>query len=163
MTRLLPIAVLAAALCFRLAHAAGTETTAPETPTARESMAQGKAAVAKKDWQAAIAAYKAAVDDEPANPDAHNMLAYSFRKQATPNLDKAFEHYRIALKLNPKHLGAHEYIGEAYLMAGKPQDAKTHLAHLEKLCGKKCEEYQDLARAIAGHSAKVGAQANAKY
>lgn len=31
-------------------------------------------------------------------------------------LDLAFKHYQRALQLDPRHLGAHEYIGEAYLM-----------------------------------------------
>lgn len=48
------------------------------------------------------------------------------------------------------HRGAHEYIGEAYLMDNKPEEAKRHLAELEKICGNRtCEEYADLAKAIA--------------
>jgi len=83
------------------------------------------------------------------------LLAYSYRKQARPDLPKAFEHYNIALKLDPKHRGAHEYIGEAYLMDKKPAEAEQHLAELEKICGNKtCEEYADLARAIADYKAK---------
>ena len=87
---------------------------------------------------------------EPTNADGFNLLAYSLRKQAKPDLSKAFENYLIAFKLDPKHKGAHEYIGEAYLMDKKPDEAKKHLAILEKLCGNKaCEEYVDLAKAIA--------------
>jgi tetratricopeptide (TPR) repeat protein len=85
----------------------------------------------------------------------HNLLGYSYRKQAQPNLAKAFEHYQKALGLNPKHKGAHEYIGEAYLMDKKPSEAQKHLAELEKLCGNKnCEEYADLAKAISEYKAK---------
>lgn len=63
---------------------------------------------------------------------------------------QAFEHYRIALKLEPNHKGAHEYIGEAYLMAKKPAEAERHLAELQRICGNTtCEEDLDLARAIA--------------
>jgi len=29
-------------------------------------------------------------------------------------MKQAFEHYERALKLNPRHRGAHEYVGEAY-------------------------------------------------
>ena len=46
----------------------------------------------------------------------HQRLAFSYRKQAQPDLVKAFEHYNIALKINSSHRGDHEYIGEAYLM-----------------------------------------------
>lgn len=56
----------------------------------------------------------------------------------------------MALKLNPNHKGAHEYIGEAYLMDNQPDEAQKHLVQLEKICGNKsCEEYEDLARALA--------------
>ena len=67
---------------------------------------------------------------------------------------KAFEHYNIALKINPNHIGAHEYIGEAYLMDKKPVEAEKHLVSLEKICGNKtCEEFVDLQRAIAQYKA----------
>jgi tetratricopeptide (TPR) repeat protein len=64
-------------------------------------------------------------------------------------MDRAFEHYKRALTIEPRHRGAHEYIGEAYLMIGDKAKAREHLAALERLCGRDCEEYRDLARAIA--------------
>lgn len=122
----------------------------PDTP-----LQAGRKAVAAKDWQTAIRHLEKAVLQEPNNPDSFNLLAFSFRKQAKPNLPKAFENYRIALKLDPKHKGAHEYIGEAYLMDKKPVEAEKHLVILESLCGNKtCEEYQDLEKAIADYSKK---------
>jgi hypothetical protein len=61
----------------------------------------------------------------------------------------------MALQLDPKHKGAHEYIGEAYLMDKKPAEAEKHLASLEKICGNKtCEEYADLAKSLADYRAK---------
>jgi Tfp pilus assembly protein PilF len=136
----------------------------PETPNANtqdvaskqdSSLQAGRKAVALGDWQAAINHLEKAVLQEPKNADSFNLLAFSFRKQAKPNLTKAFENYRIALKLDPKHKGAHEYIGEAYLMDNKPAEAEKHLAILESLCGNKtCEEYQDLAKAMADYSKK---------
>jgi tetratricopeptide (TPR) repeat protein len=79
------------------------------------------------------------------------MLGYSYRKQAKPDLSKAFEHYGIALKLNPKHRSANEYIGKAYLLSKQPDMANKHLAALEAICGKSCDEYKDLAKAIAAY------------
>jgi len=35
------------------------------------------------------------------------------------------------------------------LKAGQPDKAAEHLVRLEKICGKGCEEYQDLSKAIA--------------
>ena len=124
-------------------------------PTVAERMSNARSAIKAQNWRTALAELNVAVKEEPRNADAHNLLAYSYRKQARPDLPKAFEHYNIALKLDPKHRGAHEYIGEAYLMDKKPAEAEQHLAELEKICGNKtCEEYADLARAIADYKAK---------
>ena len=96
-----------------------------------------------------------AVREEPRNADIHNLLGYSLRKQARPDLPRAFEHYRRAIELDPRHKGAHEYIGEAYLMDRKPQEAEKHLAALQQICGNTtCEEYVDLAKAIADYRLK---------
>ena len=84
---------------------------------------------------------------EPTNADAAELLGYAYRNQR--KYDLAFEHYRAALQLDPKHRGAHEYIGEAYLLIGNKAKAQEHLAALERICGKKCDEYQDLQKAIA--------------
>ena len=68
---------------------------------------------------------------------------------------EAYEHDNTALKLNPNHKGAHEYIGEAYLLDGKPAKAEEHLARLKTICGgSACEEHDDLAKALAAYRAK---------
>ena len=84
---------------------------------------------------------------EPTNADAQNLLGYAYRNQK--KYDLAFRHYNEALRLDPKHKGAHEYIGEAYLLVGNKAKAQEHLAALERICTKRCDEYQDLARAVA--------------
>jgi Flp pilus assembly protein TadD len=145
--------LLLALLASSVSFAADTPTVSEPTPS--ERLATARTAIQAKDWRKAIAELNAAARAEPRNADVHNLLGYSYRKQATPNLPKAFEHYGTALKLNPQHKGAHEYIGEAYLMDKKPAEAEKHLAELEKLCGNKtCEEYADLAKAIADYKAK---------
>jgi len=83
--------------------------------------------------------------------DAHNWLAYAYRKSG--QLERAFVHYKRALQIMPGHLGAHEYIGEAYLMAGQPERAEYHLRELARLCAAQCEQYEDLKSAIAAHKA----------
>jgi hypothetical protein len=56
--------------------------------------------------------------------------------------------------LNPRHRGAHEYIGEAYLMAGDLAGAQKHLDALRKLCLLPCDELADLEREIAAFKKK---------
>jgi hypothetical protein len=65
-----------------------------------------------------------------------------------------FKHYNEALRIDPKHRGAHEYIGEAYLMVNNLPKAKEHLGALDKLCFFPCSEYTELKNAIAAHEQK---------
>jgi tetratricopeptide (TPR) repeat protein len=106
----------------------------------------GVAAVSEQRWADAIQALQRHVSRNYRDADGHNYLAYSLRKSG--RLDEAFKHYKLALTFNPKHLGAHEYIGEAYVMAGQPAEARKHLEQLAALCGTQCEQYKDLAEAI---------------
>ena len=146
---------LAGAALLSAGHVSAADTPTVSQPTASQRLDLARDAIKAKEWRKALAELNIAVKDEPRNADVHNLLGYSYRKQASPNLPKAFEHYKTALGLNPKHKGAHEYIGEAYLMDKKPQEAEKHLVELEKLCGNKtCEEYTDLAKALAEYRAK---------
>ena len=43
----------------------------------------------------------------------------------------------MAIEINPEHLGAHEYLGELYLMMGNKIKAKDMLQALKKLAGNK--------------------------
>jgi tetratricopeptide (TPR) repeat protein len=106
------------------------------------------AAIAKKDWLAAQTTLKQALTGNSQNADYHNLYAYSLRKGANPDMKLVFFHYEEALRINPKHRGAHEYMGEAYLEAGDLAKAKEHLAALDKLCFFGCEEYKDLKSAV---------------
>lgn len=151
-----------AALALALPGAAFAADTAPSSYTppapkvvAKERITLAREAIQAKDWKAAIALLTEAVQAQPGNADLHNLLGYAYRKQATPDLPRSFENYRLALKLNPEHRGAHEYIGEAYLMDKNPAKAQEHLTRLKSICGNTtCEEYQDLSKAIAEYQAK---------
>jgi len=109
------------------------------------------AAAERKDWAGAAAAMRDALAKDANNADYHNLYAYSLRRGGTQDLDQVFKHYNEALRLDPKHRGAHEYIGEAYLMVGNVAKAKEHLSALDKLCFFGCSEYSDLKRAISEH------------
>jgi len=115
---------------------------------------QATKAVSSKDWPQAQAVLKDGLARDPNNPDYHNLYAYSIRKGANPDMNLVFKHYNEALRLDPKHRGAHEYIGEAYLMVGNLPKAKEHLSSLDKLCFFPCSEFSDLKKAIASYEAK---------
>jgi Flp pilus assembly protein TadD len=156
MTMPMPVAaiVLVAALASPPLQAADTGPVVSQ-PNAGERIETARVAIRGQDWRKALAELNLAVRDEPRNADIHNLLGYSYRKQARPDLAKAFVHYRKAIELDPRHKGAHEYIGEAYLMDKQPQEAEKHLATLQQLCGNtSCEEYVDLAKSIADYKAK---------
>ncbi len=106
-------------------------------------------ATAKQDWVAAQAILRDAVQKNPGNADYHNMYAYTIRKGANPDMSLVFKHYNEALRIDPNHRGAHEYLGEAYLMVNNPARAKEHLDALDKLCFFPCSEHSDLKKAIA--------------
>ncbi len=112
------------------------------------------AATARQDWAAAAGVLKEAVSANPGNAQYHNLYAYSLRKGAGADMSLVFKHYNEALRIDPKHRGAHEYIGEAYLMVGNVAKAKEHLGQLDRLCFFGCTEYTDLKKAIAEHEKK---------
>jgi Flp pilus assembly protein TadD len=150
---------IATALLVALFAAAGVQAadTGPvaSQPAASERIKVARDAIEKKDWKKALSELQLAVRDEPRNADIYNLLGYSYRKQATPDLARAFEHYNTAIRLDPRHKGAHEYIGEAYLMDKKPAEAEKHLAALAQICGNtSCEEYADLAKSITDYKAR---------
>lgn len=126
----------------------------PTPPVSAEHEA-GKRAVAAKDWNGAIQALTAAEKRDTRNADIHNLLGYAYRQSG--KLDSAFKHYDRALQLNPRHLGAHEYIGEAYLMANNPAKAEDHLAALKRYCSRVCGERDDLEKAIAEYRRRTAA------
>ena len=115
---------------------------------------QATKTIAAKDWPQAQALLKDAIGRNPNNADYHNLYAYSVRKGANPDMSLVFQHYNEALRLDPRHRGAHEYIGEAYLEVGNVAKAKEHLSSLDKICFFPCTEFSDLKKAISEYEAK---------
>ena len=103
-------------------------------------------AIDNKEFGRAITLLEVAVQRTPDDADAWNYLAYATRKNGDPA--KSIPLYEKALALDPRHLGAHEYIGEAYLALNDLPKAKEHLARLNRLCLLSCEQYRDLKKAV---------------
>jgi tetratricopeptide (TPR) repeat protein len=78
------------------------------------------------------------------------MIGYAKRKSGS--FDEGMAYYQRALAIDPKNVNAREYLGEAYAEKGRMDLAKAELVKVEALCGTECEQYQDLAEAIAGQS-----------
>ncbi|GAB4215205.1 MAG: hypothetical protein OHK0012_14830 [Synechococcales cyanobacterium] len=133
-----------------IAQAIGTDEPPPEDSVTAITFQKGKKALATEDWLVAIPLFQSVVAAEPDNADAWNYLAYSHRRSG--QLTPAFNAYRKALTLNPQHLGALSYLGEAYLQAGDIDQAQAQLQKLALFCGTTCTEYQALAEAIATHT-----------
>ncbi|MBI1777693.1 MAG: tetratricopeptide repeat protein [Proteobacteria bacterium] len=88
------------------------------------------------------------------NADAHSLLGLSMRK--TGKLKESLDQYLTAIKLDPEHKAANEYLGELYLTMDDLPRAEERLAVLDKLCTLGCEAYDDLKEAIAAYKKKKG-------
>ena len=132
-------------------YAAGGESVSKEGDPA---ITKANAAIENKNWDRAIDILNGVIVHDMENADAYNLLGYSERNRG--NLETAFKHYQRALSIDPEHRGAHEYIGEAYLMVGNLARAEDHLAKLDKLCWLPCEEYNELKAATADYKQKHG-------
>lgn len=103
-------------------------------------------------YEKAISELDKALLDEPDDADLLNLLGYSNRKLG--NFDTALDYYLKALKIDPEHRGANEYLGELYLQLGQPEKAEERLAVLDKDCFFGCDEYDELKEAIEEYRKK---------
>ena len=148
------LSILSLSLASGLASAAG-DPPAPKPDAPKDAVLERYTlASEKQDWKAAAAVLEEGLQKSPNNADYHNLLAYSIRKGPNPDMSAVFKHYNEALRIDPKHKNAHEYLGEAYLMVGNVAKAKEHLAQLDKICFFSCSEFSDLKTAITAFETK---------
>ena len=86
----------------------------PDLTTRDEDYGAGKRAGEMNDWAGAARLFRRAEMRYPDHADLQNMLGFSYRN--VKQYEFAFKHYRHAINLDPRHRGAHECIGEAYLL-----------------------------------------------
>jgi len=111
-------------------------------------------AIKANDFTSAIRLLNGVVARDARNADAYNWLGYATRRNGDAKASIPF--YEKALALDPKHRGAHEYIGEAYLLLDEPAKAKQHLKTLNSLCFLPCSEYTDLKKAVETYEKSGG-------
>ncbi|AOY00012.1 tetratricopeptide repeat protein [Jeongeupia sp. USM3] len=138
---------VAALLLSATAWAAGGGGSRPvrSDDEAPRAIASARQYIDLQQWDKALQVLDAARQRDPRNADLWNWTGYCERKRG--KLQQAFAAYDEALRLDPRHLGAHEYLGEAWLLAGQPDKAQALLDQLRGLCGS-CDEERDLAAAI---------------
>ena len=140
---LLVAATLAASAVSALAEPYEVD---PDLAARDEDYAAGKRAVERKDWGEAVRRFKLAERRHPEQADLQNILGFAHRNLT--QYDLAFIHYKRAIEIEPRHRGAHEYIGETYLLTGDLASAEKHLEALRQICLLPCDELKDLERAV---------------
>ena len=98
---------------------------------------------AKKKYLRAIKYLEQSNQIEPGKPNTLNYLGFALRK--TGNFEDAEKFYLEGLKIDPKHVGINEYLGELYIATNRVDKAKERLKILET-CN--CEEYSELKNLI---------------
>jgi Flp pilus assembly protein TadD len=133
------------ALCcwlFVAAHAVWGADSFDSTPG--DVLQPARAAIEAGKYEQAIGLLKEIALSEPKNADVQNLLGFSHRKLG--QFELALQYYQEALRLEPLHRGANEYLGELYLETGQLEKAEERLRVLEKACPWfwRCKEYDDL-------------------
>ena len=105
-----------------------------------------------KKFDAAVGKLRAALREQPEDADLLNLLAFSQRN--LERYDEALENYLKALRIDPDHRGANEYLGELYLQLGQLERARERLKVLDEECFFGCDEYDELEEAIENYISK---------
>jgi tetratricopeptide (TPR) repeat protein len=168
-----PLSALAAALglCLMIAGPAradgggggdGSSTTCPRgevyDPRSMSCVKQGSGVLPDKalaDYAYRLAKaerYDEALDVLKLMKNPNTAQALNYRGYATRKLgrvDEGIAYYLKSVKLDPHYAQVREYLGEAYVVKGDMARARAQLRKIKAICGTQCEEYEDLAKAIA--------------
>ena len=106
--------------------------------------------IEKQDYAGAIPHLKHALMLQQGSADILNYLGYTARM--TGDYPASLDYYQRALARNPDHKGAHEYLGELYLMMHQPDQARLQLAELVRLCPDGCVEKDTLTQALSAYA-----------
>jgi tetratricopeptide (TPR) repeat protein len=122
----------------------------PSVEEGRASYAEAVGLINQERFVEAFAALERTQEAVGPHADVLNYMGFTSRKLG--RLDAALGYYREALRLDPNHLGATEYLGELYIQMGELDRARTQLARLDDLCAYGCAQREELARWIESAS-----------
>ena len=128
------------------AFAAGSSSASTGDSDVDANYSMAKTAIAQFKYDEAKGYLEKVLAAKPDDADALNLMGFTERKLGDPA--QSLDYYNKALALNPKHLGANEYLGELYLEMKDVKKAEERLAALQQACGGTCEEYQELKEKI---------------
>jgi tetratricopeptide (TPR) repeat protein len=143
-------AVLAAALVWVPRWADAHDSGGNSSSSDNSNYAAGLKLAKAGQCQNAIPQFNLALQANSKDANALNMLGFCNRKLG--NFPASLDDYNKALAIDPKHRGAHEYLGELYLDMKQPDKAQAELKTLDDLCTFGCEEYDDLKKAITAYN-----------
>ena len=130
-------------------------------PRAKALIAQGQAALAAGETQAAVDAFEAALAVDPGYTPIFIDLAEAARQVGLQG--KAIRYYREALERDPGNFAAISGEGAALVEKGALEKAKRNLAKLQSLCGDNCPETVALQSSIArGVPARLAVETKAE-
>lgn len=141
-----PVAA-ALSLFFAVNASVGQAETYEPNPRAIALVAEGRAALAGGDAQAAIDSFEAALAVDPGYTGIFLELARAARQDGLQG--KAIRYYREALERDPGNFAAISGEGEALVEKGALEKAKRNLVELRNTCGSECPETLALQTSIA--------------
>jgi tetratricopeptide (TPR) repeat protein len=113
--------------------------------SAKKYEKKGKTDKAQKKYKKAQEILLKLNKEKPLQADTLNYLGFTTRKLG--DYIKGEDFYLQGLKIEPKHIGINEYLGELYVVTKRIDKAKERLEVL-KNCD--CKEYNELKEVIEG-------------
>tara|TARA_B100001057_G_C22746774_1_gene910057 strand:- start:81 stop:518 length:438 start_codon:yes stop_codon:yes gene_type:complete len=122
-----------------------------DTVDASEEYQKAENFINKNDFKSAIKVLNSLISEDPkgyTKADLYNYLGFATRKQPNPNYELAEKYYLKALKIDNKHIGAMEYLGELYLETDRRDEAFVLLNKIKSFAGDNSKEYKDLYKLL---------------
>ena len=116
---------------------------------------EARQALQNRDWSGALQTLQSLSERQPAireTAEFHNLMGFAWRQIGPQHLPQSIDHYHQALRIEPSHVQAREYLGQAYLMMNRVDLAEDQLQRIEALClSRRCDPWLSLHRAIEAH------------